>query len=233
MDEDEQFNQAFGDHTGIDEYDRGYINDIKDNNSNTNKLVIRSDNADNFTDQAWQLLGRYIANNTHLKTLDLDGSRLTDERMGISFSELDKSSLSELDIRNNPFGISGTRSMIPFLENSPYLSVINISDNNNFDSRCLKMLVPTLHGRQNIELFFRSCNITDISALDTPALFNLKSLALENNNIGKEGCITLANILQQEGSKLEYLDLDNTSIDDEGAEILAEALKYNTKCPTP
>ena len=91
------------------------------------------------------------------------------------------------------------------------------------------MLVPTLHGRQNIELYFRSCHITDISALDTPALSNLKSLALENNNIGREGCITLANILQQEGSKLEYLDLDNTSIDDEGAEILAAALKHNTK----
>ena len=55
MEEDQQHEQAFGEHTGIDEEVRGYINNIKDNNSDTNELALRSDDTDEFTNLALRL----------------------------------------------------------------------------------------------------------------------------------------------------------------------------------
>jgi len=42
----------------------------------------------------------------------------------------------------------------------------------------------------------------------------------------------LANILQSEETSLIYLGLNNSSIDDEGAELLATSLENNTKLET-
>jgi len=233
--EDEEFNQAFGRHTGISEDCRDSIRRIKNNNQldeNDEPMFRLDSDTEHFTVLSWTLLGRYIANNTQLESVDLDSCNLTNVRMGILFSELDKSSLSELDIRNNPFGISGTRSMIPFLENSPYLSALYFNRNNNINTECFEVLIKALRGKPIFRLHLPECNITDISALETYNLPNLNRLNLYGNKIGREGCIILSNLLQKEGTTLKYLDLDNTSIDDEGAEMLAASLKSNTKLKT-
>ena len=78
-------------------------------------------------------------------------------------------------------------------------------------------------------LYFKNCNIADISSLDTYTLPKLTSLYLQGNNIGREGCITLSNLLQKDDTRLKELDLDNNDIDDEGAEIIASSLENNTK----
>ena len=76
-------------------------------------------------------------------------------------------------------------------------------------------------------LFVGNCNISDFSALETYNISNLKELILNNNNISREGCITISNLLQQEGSTLIELYMVHTGIDDEGVEILANSLKHN------
>ena len=221
MDEDEQFNQAFGEHTDIS----SYIEKIKNNDVDTEKLGI----TESITDLAWRLLGRYIANNTHIKSIDLTGCGLTDEKMALLFSELSSStSVKEFDVHNNRFGIDGFRCMASFLEGSPKLSQITFSDN-DFGSECFELLIQSLHGKAVEVLYLRDSNITDISALSTYTLPNLTHVQLENNNIGRKGCMILADVLRKEGSTLTYLDLDNTGIDDEGVEILAKSLKLNTK----
>jgi len=149
--------------------------------------------------------------------------------MVLLFSELARSPLSELDIRNNSFGIEGVRCMIPFLENSPNLSVIDLSRNNNINSECFEVLISALQGRPVKNLYLRTCNIIDISALDRYNLPNLQRLNLIKNNIGREGCIVLSNMLQKEDTMLEALYLDSTGIDNEGTKILALSLKQNTK----
>ena len=58
---------------------------------------------------------------------------------------------------------------------------------------------------------------------------NLQTLNLSGNNIGREGCITLSNVLQREGSTLTGLHLVNAGIVEEGADIIAASLKHNTK----
>ena len=108
VDEDEQFNQAFGEHTGIDDDVRRDINRIKYNDDILKELVLYSEDTENFTNHAWRLLGRYIANNTHLEKINASICRLADEEMASLFSELTKStSLQQLDLQSNRFGIDG------------------------------------------------------------------------------------------------------------------------------
>lgn len=57
--DDEQFLQAFGEHTGISQEVRDEINNIKNNDSDTTGLNMRSCDVVCFTDQARRLLGRY------------------------------------------------------------------------------------------------------------------------------------------------------------------------------
>merc|ERR1712216_270410 len=52
---------------------------------------------------------------------------------------------------------------------------------------------------------------------------------LVGNKIGREGCVTISNLLQKEGTTLACLILMNAGIDDEGTELLASSLKHNTK----
>ena len=238
MSDDEQFNQAFGEHTGISNRRRIQIDDVRQLAQVGDFYLQRSD-ADRFTDLAWKLLGRYIANNSHLKRLFLDECALTDQKLASLFSGLTRSvSLETMDLYHNEFGIDGVRSMIPLLQNSPNLSVLYFHGNNNINTECFAVLVQALNGRpfggRSLEgLFINACNITDISALDTYNLLDLQQFYLGGNNIGRDGCITISNLLQlQQGSNLNDLDLDRSGVDDEGAEILVTSLENNTKLET-
>jgi len=183
-----------------------------------------------LSDLAWKLLGRYIANNTHLKTVSLRSCGISDEKMALLFSGLtSSSSISEFDVTINEFGIEGLRSMIPFMSNSPQLINLGVGGNNNINSESFEVLARVLHGRLVEKLYLFDCNITDISALDTYNLPHLQLLHLSENNIGRDGCITISNLLQQEGSTLKQLYLASTEMGDEGAELLATSLKHNTK----
>lgn len=235
--EDKEFNQAFGRHTGISKGTRTLIDVIKNNGIisklGENKFCLCPSNAERFADQAWQLLGKYIANNTHLDDVDLDGCSLTDQKMYALFSGLVKSSLSELDIRDNLFGIEGVRSMVRFLQNSPNLTYIYIMENNKFNSECFEVLVQALQNTRVRRLELDQCSITDISVLEAyNNLPNLHTLNLNCNKIGRGGCVSLASLLQEGNTRLEWLNLYNTDIDDKGAEVLATSLKHNTTVET-
>jgi len=234
MDEDEQFNQAFGEHTGIPEECREIIDLIRYNNIDLdmydNVFTLDPDDAENFSNLAWELFGRYIANNTHLKRFGLDSCHLTDEKMTLLFRELTYSkSLNRLDLDGNEFGIDSVRSMTPLLQNCPNISTLYLCGNDNINSECFEVLISALSGKAVIELSFYGCNITDISALETYNLPHLEELNLGSNNIGRDGCITISNLLQKEGSTLKEVFVIDAGIDDEGAEILANSIKHNAK----
>ena len=229
--EDEQFNQAFGEHVDIPNECREQINNIRTIDQVVTFKINSVHTARQLTDQAWQLLGGYIANSTHLHTFDLDSCDLTDQQMTSLFSTLVRSeSLAEFGIKFSPsFGIEGVRCVVPFLENSPDLWQVDIYHNNNFNSECFELLVKALKNTSVKRLVLENCNITDISILNTYNLSNLRKLDLNQNNIGKDGCITISNLLQKEDTNLYHLLLKNTGIDDEGVEFIATSLKHNTK----
>ena len=239
--DDEHFNQAFGEHTGISKDIRKRIDNVRQlRHVSLNRFTLYFSQSERFTHLSWTLLGRYIANNNHLEGLVLGDCGVTDERMALLFSGLvGSTSITKLWLAGNEFGVDGLRSMAPFLQNSPDLVHITLSRNNNINTECFELLLQTLHRRPYLEcatlefqLSFSECGITNISALERYPLQNLSTLHLEGNNIGREGCITISNLLQQEGSNLNYLHLGDTGIDDEGAEIIASSLKHNTKLRT-
>jgi hypothetical protein len=57
---------------------------------------------------------------------------------------------------------------------------------------------------------------------------NLEQLNLNNNKLGREGCRSIAKLLEKGGSRLNYLELTSNDLGDEEAEILANSLKCNT-----
>ena len=178
--------------------------------------------------------------------IDLTGIDLTDEQMAILFNSLVKSrSLIMVILNDNEIGMNGIRSMAPFLRNSTTISNINLSGNRNVKTEGFEVLINALDGGPIEGLNLDSCNIKDISVLGNCTLShlhelhlernslrnigsissleqytNLKQLHLEDNNIGREGCIVIGNLLEKEGSSLHYLDLDQNNIDDEGPRYL-------------
>jgi len=236
MNEVEQHQAAFGEHTGLSTGCRFIINGIKRNYIGVDRLILKElieTPSLELSDLAWKLLGRYIANNTCLKTFSLRSCGISDEKMALLFSELtSSSSISEFDVTINEFGIEGLRSMIPFMSYSPQLINLGVGGNNNINTECFELLTRALHGRLVEKLYLFDCNITNISALDIYNLPHLQLLHLSDNNIGREGCLTISNLLQQEGSNLKQLYLASIGMGDEGAELLATSLKHNTKLET-
>ena len=236
MDGDEQHEQAFGVHSDMSDRCRQLINLIRSNSGyylkahHDNEFVLDPDDAVEFTDLAWELLGRYIAKNAHLEEVFLNGCYLTDRTMALLFKELVSSvSLERIFLSNNAFGIDGLRCILPVLENAPQLKSLSLGLSRNINTECFELLISTLDGKSVEGLYLGGCNITDVSALDTYNLPNLQRLNLGGNSIGREGCITISNLLQRESAALKHLSLNNTDMGDQEAEMIASSLKRNTK----
>eukprot|EP00985_Skeletonema_marinoi_P026557 scaffold20692_cov147-Skeletonema_marinoi.AAC.7 len=112
-----------------------------------------------------------------------------------------------LELNNNGFGVDGARSMVPFLRNANELRRFDIDDN-DITSEHLSL--------DTIEI-----NIESIPN-------RLSSLALGDNSINSDGCRELSKLLLRENAALKSIFLDGNDIDDDGAEILADALQNNT-----
>mmetsp|Transcript_19249 Transcript_19249/g.35981 ORF Transcript_19249/g.35981 Transcript_19249/m.35981 type:complete len:526 (+) Transcript_19249:523-2100(+) len=180
---DEEHHEAFGEQTNISRRIRYDINLIKNNDPNFKWFNMDDNDVEYFSDLAWELLGRYIAENNHLEDLGFDCG-LTDEKMTLLFKHLTRSaSLKTLDISRNNFGLDGIQSMIPFLKNSPNLTTLAASFNDNINADCFSLLVNALHDGPIEVLDIGKCSIEDITALETYSLPHLKSLDLQCNNI--------------------------------------------------
>jgi len=62
--------------------------------------------------------------------------------------------------------------------------------------------------------------------------YQLKALNLSNNNIGRDGCLALVTLLENEKSPLESLFLDRNQVDDECISILCNGLRNNQTLTT-
>jgi hypothetical protein len=101
-------------------------------------------------------------------------------------------------------------------------------DDNNIQSVGFNVLLQALRDSPIEHL---QCNNNDIESIEInhdhiPRY--LKFLLLCGNRINADGCRGLATLLQGGNSTLKKLDLDDNQIDDEGVEILVNALQSNT-----
>ena len=258
--EKDTYNQAFGESSGISKKCRDDVYSIMKNKHGLSKFSIDyHDAGKNFSESAWELLGRYIANNNQLKEIRMysNAKLLTDSNMPSLFKELTSSSSIEmLFFGGNEFGSVGIQSMAPFLKNSNNLYGMNLC-NNNFQGEVFETLIHALNGVPIEVLYCALCKIDDASVLGNCILPNLRDLELGYNNIQKmgslerytnlieieltsyhdkshgtigiDGCKSIASLLANKRSNLEKLNLWDNKIHDEEAEILAESLKHNTK----
>lgn len=220
--DDEENIQVFGSRVNISQWPQYGI-----------KLGL--ENANGFSLMQWERLGRCIAI-SHYRYVLLGGTGLDDAKMSALFKGLTKGvKIAKLDLSDGAlvlsdnFGVDGIRSMVPFLQNaSNSLAHLVFDRNRQFDSECFEVLISALHGRSSIsQLNFGSCNVTDISALENYTVSNLQSVFLHGNKIGRDGCMTLARLVQREDTAFTFLDLTSTGMGDAEAEILALSLKHN------
>mmetsp|Transcript_24978 Transcript_24978/g.42799 ORF Transcript_24978/g.42799 Transcript_24978/m.42799 type:complete len:476 (-) Transcript_24978:144-1571(-) len=228
------------------------INRIKNNDPGFIDFVLQSGVANHFSDLAWKLIGRYIAENEYLKSILMRTRLLDDAKMSIFFNELSRGNsvaLKKLELIKADFGINGIRSMVRYLKKSN-LTVLEISHNESINTVCFELLLGSLSGGCIESLRLRCCDIDSIAAFENCTLphlrllnidqnkihsipsfrtcKNLEHLSLEGNWIGRRGYSSVAKLLQEENPPVRYLDLTFTGMRDAEAELVASSLKQNT-----
>ena len=230
--EEEQYTKAFITNgissDGIDE-----INRIKKNDQFwPDRFTLESIDRMRFNNLSWELIGKYIQNNTFIHEIDLDNLVITNRVLSTFFKSLTRSSsITTINLSNNMFGVEGLRSMIPFIKNSPELKSLCFNGIDSLNTEGFQLLLSTLN--TNItELRFGDCNIDDISSLSTCVFPNLQILSLKENYMGRDNIVIISNLLHQESSALSYLNLESTGIEDEHLDLISTSLRHNNKLQT-
>eukprot|EP00985_Skeletonema_marinoi_P021047 scaffold12694_cov141-Skeletonema_marinoi.AAC.5 len=207
---------------------------IKENNPETTELEGGGDYyyVQDMADDGWEELGQDIASTTHLKEILLNEGTLNDRKISCLFRRLTRSSsIREISFCDNGLSAVGIRSMVPFLQNANNLTYLNLN-NNNFQSEGFNLLFRALCDSPIEKLSCVSCGIDSVQIDSICMPRNLRSLFLSSISINADGCRGLAKLLQGGDAALTCLSLRNNQIDDEGVQVLAEALRRNTSLVT-
>ena len=181
-----------------------------------------------MTGEQWQRIGHMISNSKCLERLWCHSGALDDHKMSCLFRGLTRSSsLQRLLLESNGFSVAGIKSMVPFLQNTNNLTWLNLNGN-NIQSEGFNMLFLALSDSPIELLSCDSCDIESIEIDSEHVPNHLRTLALGGNNINADGCREVAKVLRGGDSTLERLKLDDNEIDDDGVEILVDALQSNT-----
>eukprot|EP00984_Skeletonema_dohrnii_P012758 scaffold5207_cov96-Skeletonema_dohrnii-CCMP3373.AAC.5 len=210
------------------------LQSIKDNDPDVTELAGKGhDNfIENMTDEGWEQLGRDISNNTHLTGLHLTEGALNDRKISFFFRGLTRSStIKYMHLYENEFSVAGVQSMVLFVQNASNLTMLNL-DANTFESEGFNALMRALRDSPIESLSCDRCGIESIDIDSEHIPKHLTHLYFSKNSINADGCRGLAKLLQGGDSTLNFLNLDDNKIDDEGVEILADALKHNRSLTT-
>ena len=201
---------------------------IKENDSCVDRIDPAGDYIQDMTNEGLEELGKDIADNTHLVEVNLSHAALNDHRISIFSRGLARSNTMKfMTLMDNGLSAAGVRSMVPFLQNANNLTFLDL-DCNDLQSEGFNLLLRSLSDCPIEELHCNRCGIDSIE-IDTKLIpRHLKGLHLRGNSINADGCRGLAKLLQGGDATLETLYLGYNEIDDEGVEILVNALQSNT-----
>ena len=220
-------------------------------------LTIQQIDSQHISNEAWEVLGSYIAKNNHLEHYNASHLSLTDVQVSSFFKHLNggSSSLQDYICCNNSIGVDGIKSMMSFLQSSSNLSLISLDGNGGIQNEGFELIMKALDGGNIEDVLLGWCNIDSILILDTVTLPKLRTLRLARNGISiipqslgddsnkyvgleylhlaynyvnNEGCEVISKLLMKKDASLKFLDLSQNEIDDDGAELLATSLKHNT-----
>ncbi len=208
---------------------------IRENDPATKDVELFVDGGDrddnyiqNMTLDNWEELGRDISNNTHLEELSLRDCTLDDQKISSLFRGLTHSITMEmLWLYNNQLSMVGVRSMVPFLESTNNIRHLDLDDN-FIGSEGFNTLLGALRDSPIEGMHCCGCGVVSIEIDNENVPKQLKKLWLRRNFIIADGCRGLAKLLQRTDSTLTLLDVEDNKIDDDGVEILVDALRNNT-----
>ena len=205
---------------------------IREDDPNTTELAEdQIDDIENMTDEDWEQLGRDIANNTHLGDIMLCNGVLNDHKMSFLFQGLTRSSsIDALYLADNGLTAAAIPSMVPFLQNANNIKSLDLGGEdpgNSLQSEGFNILFRALRDCPVEHLWCQNCGIESIEIDIEHIPRHLKKLDLHWNNINVDGCRGLATLLQVGDAALTDLSLEGNKIDDDGVEILVNALQSN------
>mmetsp|Transcript_1997 Transcript_1997/g.3176 ORF Transcript_1997/g.3176 Transcript_1997/m.3176 type:complete len:440 (-) Transcript_1997:76-1395(-) len=203
---------------------------LKENNPETTELERRGEYnyVQNMADDGWEELGQDIASNTHLRSLSLYERALNDHKLSCLFRRLTRSSsIRDVSFSDNGLSAVGLRSMVPFLQNANNLTNLDL-EGNNIQSEGFNLLFRSLRDSPIYFLHCGRCGIESIEIDNNHIPEHLTLLNLSSNFINADGCRGLEKLLQGGNATLKQLHLYDNKIDDDGVEILADALQNNT-----
>ena len=202
------------------------------NDPRTTELVASDydwDYISNMPLEFWEKIGRAIANNIHLRKVQLTWSYLNDETMPFLFRGLTGSNnIEDMVFHTNDITSAGVRTMLPFLQNANNLTYLNLRGNEYVGSEGFNMLFRALRDSPIQTLDCDECGIESIEINTEHIPKQLKVLKLAGNSIDSAGCREVAKLLQGGAAALTELHLEGNGIGDKGVEILAGALQSNT-----
>ena len=203
------------------------LQEIRENNPSMTSFRAYG-NHPHTSNKAWARIGRDISTNTHLITLILNEGTFNDHKMSFLFRGLTgSSSIQDMNLFRNELSVAGVRSMVPFLQSANNLKYLDI-DGNNIQSEGFNVLLRALSDSPIETLNCNNCGIESIEIDIEHTPRHLKSLELSENSINADGCGQLTKLLQGGDATLETLSLWENKIDDNGVEILVDALQSNT-----
>ncbi|KAK1746097.1 leucine-rich repeat protein [Skeletonema marinoi] len=116
--------------------------------------------------------------------------------------------------------------MVPFLQNAKNLTDLNLDDN-HIASDGYSLIFRALRNSPIERLNCNNCGIESMEIDNNHIPKHLTGLCLNRNKINAYGCRGLAKLLQREGATLINLWLNSSKINDDGVEILVDALQNN------
>lgn len=155
------------------------------------------------------------------------------ENLRNAISHILAQDLKTIDLsHNNEINTNFTKEFVSFLNDFARTTALVrlrelILDNNQLGSTTeFKEILRLLETLSLQALYLRSngLTVTDLHELHLPR--SVKKLNLENNPLGANGIVEVVRILKE--NRLELLDLEATQMGNDGAIILADALRTNT-----
>ncbi|GMI54804.1 hypothetical protein ScalyP_jg10355 [Parmales sp. scaly parma] len=174
--------------------------------------------------------------NVGLEVLDLGGNDIEAEGCKAICEAISKNNkLRELNLSHNPLGRNGGYAVAEMLEENVGLTNLNCGSADLRMDNVIAIMSVMRRNEMIERLFISNCRTfslqEDLAAQTTRMLeFNstLVELNFESNNVGDEGAVLFASVLERKNTTLRVLSLATNHIGVRGAEALASSLMRRT-----
>ena len=198
--------------------------------TNTTRLRTLNVSVCSISDEGVESLARALAVNRSLQELDISRNQIGDNGIAHIATALqtNTTTMTTLNISNCSISDVGAESLARALAVNRSIQELDIRSNEIGDNGIAHIATALQKNTTMRTLDISNCSISDVEADSLASFVNisLQYLNICNNEIGDNGIACIATALQT-NTTMRTLDIYNCSISDEGAESLARALAVN------